>query len=90
MTEAERTTIGVPKESAPGERRVALVPDVVRRLGDGVEVVVEPGAGAGALIPDERTKPPARTRRAWGDATSWSRSRRPRRPRSAGSRRARR
>src|SRR4051794_23370252 len=48
-----RTTIGVPKESAPGERRVALVPDVVRRLGDAVEVVVEPGAGAGALIPDE-------------------------------------
>jgi H+-translocating NAD(P) transhydrogenase subunit alpha len=54
MTEAERTTIGVPKESAPGERRVALVPDVVRRLGDGVEFVVEPGAGAGALIPDEQ------------------------------------
>ena len=48
-----RTTIGVPKESAPGERRVALVPDVVRRLGDLVDVVVEPGAGAGALIPDE-------------------------------------
>ena len=51
--ESNRTTIGVPKESAPGERRVALVPDVVRRLGDAVEVVVEPGAGAGALIPDE-------------------------------------
>ena len=49
-----RTTIGVPKEGAPGERRVALVPDVVRRLGDAVEVVVEPGAGAGALIPDEQ------------------------------------
>src|SRR3954464_4549614 len=48
-----RTTIGVPQESAPGERRVALVPAVVRRLGDAVEVVVEPGAGAGALIPDE-------------------------------------
>ncbi len=50
----DRTTIGVPKESATGERRVALVPDVVRRLGDGVEVVVEPGAGAGALIPDKQ------------------------------------
>jgi NAD(P) transhydrogenase subunit alpha len=49
----DRTSIGVPKESTPGERRVALVPDVVRRLGDAVEVVVEPGAGAGALIPDE-------------------------------------
>jgi NAD(P) transhydrogenase subunit alpha len=50
----DRTTIGVPKESAPGERRVALVPDIVRRLADGVEVVVEPGAGAGALIRDEQ------------------------------------
>jgi len=46
--------IGVPKETAPGERRVALVPDVVRRLtGQGHEVVVEPGAGAQAGIPDE-------------------------------------
>ncbi len=49
--------IGVPKESADGERRVALVPDVVRKLtgGDGgIEVVVERGAGAGALIPDSQ------------------------------------
>ncbi len=46
--------VGVPKETAPGERRVALVPEVVKRLaGKGVDVVVEPGAGAGALIPDE-------------------------------------
>ncbi|HET6868001.1 MAG TPA: Re/Si-specific NAD(P)(+) transhydrogenase subunit alpha [Solirubrobacteraceae bacterium] len=47
--------IGVPKESAEGERRVALVPEVVRKLagGDGgLEVVVQRGAGAGALIPD--------------------------------------
>jgi len=45
--------VGVPKETVPGERRVALVPDVVRRLeGHGVEVVVEPGAGEEALIPD--------------------------------------
>ena len=48
------TTIGVPKESAPGERRVALVPDTVRRLaGAGLDIVVEPGAGAAALLPDE-------------------------------------
>jgi NAD(P) transhydrogenase subunit alpha len=47
-----RTTIGVPRERAPGERRVALVPDTVRRLGAAVDVVVEPGAGAPALIPD--------------------------------------
>ena len=46
--------IGVPKETVAGERRVALVPDVVRRLtGQGHEVVVEPGAGAGAGIPDD-------------------------------------
>jgi NAD(P) transhydrogenase subunit alpha len=47
--------IGVPKESSEGEQRVALVPEVVRKLagGDrGLEVVVERGAGAGALIPD--------------------------------------
>ncbi len=46
--------IGVPKETAEGERRVALVPDVAKKLiGKGLEVVVERGAGAGALIPDE-------------------------------------
>ena len=46
-------TIGVPRETAPGERRVALVPDVVRRLAAaGADVVVEPGAGAEALIAD--------------------------------------
>ncbi len=47
--------IGVPKESAEGEQRVALVPEVVRKLAageNGLEVVVERGAGAGALIPD--------------------------------------
>ena len=45
--------IGVPRELEPGERRVALVPDAVTRLGDGFEVVVEPGAGAEASFPDE-------------------------------------
>jgi NAD(P) transhydrogenase subunit alpha len=45
--------VGVPKETAPGERRVAMVPDVVKRLAaKSVEVVVEPGAGEAALIPD--------------------------------------
>jgi NAD(P) transhydrogenase subunit alpha len=45
--------IGVPKETAQDERRVALVPDVVRKLvGGGHEVVVEAGAGEHALIPD--------------------------------------
>jgi NAD(P) transhydrogenase subunit alpha len=46
-------TVGVPKETAQGERRVALVPEVVKKLvGKGLEVRVEPGAGEGALIPD--------------------------------------
>src|SRR6478609_4470340 len=45
--------IGVPKETADGERRVALVPEVVRKLvGGGHEVVVEAGAGEQALLPD--------------------------------------
>ncbi|MEI2700932.1 MAG: Re/Si-specific NAD(P)(+) transhydrogenase subunit alpha [Baekduia sp.] len=46
--------IGVPKETAEGERRVALVPETVKRLtGKGHEVVVESGAGLAALVPDE-------------------------------------
>src|SRR2546430_1682180 len=47
------TRIGVPRESADGERRVALVPKVVERLtGLGLDIVVETDAGGGALIPD--------------------------------------
>ena len=46
--------IAVPKEIVPGERRVALVPDVVKRsVADGLDVRVERGAGEGALLPDE-------------------------------------
>ena len=46
-------TIGVPRETAAGERRVALIPDTVKRLtGSGVGVVVEAGAGEGAFIDD--------------------------------------
>lgn len=45
--------IGVPAETAVGERRVALVPEVVRRLvQQGMEVWVAKGAGAGAYFPD--------------------------------------
>ncbi len=45
--------VGVPKETAADERRVALVPDVVRKLtGAGHGVTVESGAGEQALIPD--------------------------------------
>jgi H+-translocating NAD(P) transhydrogenase subunit alpha len=58
--------VGVPRETAPGERRVALIPDTVKRLtGSGVVVRVESGAGVasghaddaylaagGAIVPD--------------------------------------
>jgi NAD(P) transhydrogenase subunit alpha len=45
--------VSVPKETASGERRVALVPEVVGRLAKaGIEVTIEPGAGDGAHLPD--------------------------------------
>ena len=44
----------VPRETAPGERRVALVPETVGKLAAaGFEVVVEPGAGDAASFPDD-------------------------------------
>lgn len=46
--------VGVARERAPGERRVALVPEAVAKLvAAGFEVVVEPGAGEAASFPDE-------------------------------------
>ncbi len=50
--------IGVPKETADGERRVALVPDVVKSLkkNEQVDVVVESGAGEAAGHTDEAYK----------------------------------
>jgi len=45
--------VAVVKESAPGERRVALVPETVPRLtAAGLEVLVEEGAGDAAWFPD--------------------------------------
>ena len=45
--------VAVVKESAPGERRVALVPEAVPKLTQaGLEVLVEEGAGDGAWFPD--------------------------------------
>jgi NAD(P) transhydrogenase subunit alpha len=45
--------IGVPRESAAGEHRVALVPEVVSKLGPaGFEVVAAQGAGEAASFPD--------------------------------------
>jgi H+-translocating NAD(P) transhydrogenase subunit alpha len=46
--------IGVPKETAPGERRVALVPESCKKLKQaGYEIAVETGAGLAAGYPDE-------------------------------------
>jgi len=45
--------VAVVKENAPGERRVALVPEAVPRLTQaGLEVLVEQGAGDRAWFPD--------------------------------------
>jgi NAD(P) transhydrogenase subunit alpha len=46
--------IGVPKEKVAGERRVALVPDLVPKLKKaGMEICVEAGAGEAAGFPDQ-------------------------------------
>ena len=46
--------VAVVKETAPGERRVALVPETVPRLVQaGLEVLVESGAGDAAWFPDD-------------------------------------
>jgi H+-translocating NAD(P) transhydrogenase subunit alpha len=46
--------VGVARETAAGERRVALVPEELGKLtAAGLEILVEAGAGAGAMIPDQ-------------------------------------
>jgi H+-translocating NAD(P) transhydrogenase subunit alpha len=49
--------VGVPRETAEGERRVALVPDAVQSLkkrDERLDVIVEAGAGEGAGHPDSQ------------------------------------
>ena len=47
--------VAIAKETAPNERRVALVPEVIGKLTKaGVEVLVESGAGSGCLDPGLR------------------------------------
>jgi len=66
--------IGVPRETAPGERRVATTPSVVKDLIKlGYDVAVEEGAGRGASFEDDayrdagaRVEPD--TRKLWADA----------------------
>jgi NAD/NADP transhydrogenase alpha subunit len=46
--------IAVPKETAPGERRVALVPESCKKLiAAGYEISIEPGAGDAAGYADD-------------------------------------
>lgn len=53
-TTSRAPLIGVARESEPRERRVALVPRAVAGLiARGIDVIVESGAGTGALISDE-------------------------------------
>jgi H+-translocating NAD(P) transhydrogenase subunit alpha len=50
-------TIGVPRETFPGERRVALPPRAIEALGKlGAGVLIEEAAGAAAGFPDELYK----------------------------------
>ena len=47
-------TIGVPRETAPGERRVALTPETARKLATaGARIRIERGAGLAAGFTDE-------------------------------------
>src|SRR5688572_1960072 len=52
--DAPSITVGVPRETFPGERRVALVPAALAPLAKaGMAVLVEPGAGAEAGFADQ-------------------------------------
>ncbi|OPX65025.1 MULTISPECIES: Re/Si-specific NAD(P)(+) transhydrogenase subunit alpha [unclassified Methanoregula] len=51
---AQPVVIAVPRESAPGEQRVAIVPDIVQKIVKaGHEVRIEHDAGAAAYYPDD-------------------------------------
>ena len=50
----EGLTIGIPREIMKGERRVAAIPDTVRKMmAEGATVLVEEGAGSGSYFSDE-------------------------------------
>src|SRR5688500_12639851 len=53
--ECAAMTVGILKETFPGERRVAVIPAGVATLKKaGIVVVVEPGAGTSAGFPDDQ------------------------------------
>lgn len=48
-------TIGIPKEIMKGERRVAAIPETIKKMvGEGAQVLVEAGAGEGAFFGDKQ------------------------------------
>ncbi len=50
-------TFGVPKEIMPGERRVAAIPETVKKMvAEGAKVLLQTGAGAGSNFADEEYK----------------------------------
>lgn len=50
----EEITFGIPREILPGERRVAAIPETVKKLtGENTTVYVEKGAGEGAYFSDD-------------------------------------
>src|SRR5258708_17243587 len=60
--------VAVVRESAPGERRVGLVPDAVAKLrAAGIEALVETGAGAGAWLSDDASTEAGATIAARGE-----------------------
>jgi len=72
--------VGVPKETAPGERRVALVPDAVSKLGgQGFQIVVERGAGQEAGFADADYEEAGATLAGsvWGEAEAIVKVQRP-------------
>jgi NAD(P) transhydrogenase subunit alpha len=61
-------TIAVPKETASGEKRVAMVPKVAEKLAKlGVEVRIQKGAGEDSRIPDAAYAEPVKAGVATGD-----------------------
>jgi NAD(P) transhydrogenase subunit alpha len=63
--------IGIPRETFPGEKRVATVPDVVEKLVKlGFIVAVESGAGEAANFSDEAYRTSS-SRSARPAATKW-------------------
>ena len=84
-----RMRLGVPKETTSDEHRVAIVPETIGRLGPGVDVVIEAGAGAAAAFGDDAYREAGATIGDPGRPRSSPRSRRPPPTRSHGSAKAR-